>query len=524
MKKPLSLLLAASLAACAPLAPARADARRLPASDKEAAPILLPMLDARRPVKPSSIEFQQTSLKDTVRLTTPRGYRLKTRFLEPRVPVIQALALTTDEQLRQRLVEAARWSATATARAEGLLGIAAEQNPAHLKYFKEAILDQDLNIQFAAVEALQMWGRPEAVAYLADAAQRAWSPIIQVYAAQALSRLGDPRGRQKLLEGLRAPGWLTRAMSARYLGDLGTGADADLLLSRIGPERDDRFVLAEVCVAALKLLAKKQPGRLAPVRSPSSRPRPAPPPKNPFELEPLVVTAPRLQSNLVDVRIDNDLVRLLEDLAKEPPPEEQILNPEQEQLSRLSTPTGFALKVRYSDLSVLLTEGLAGTQNFTLVSRLENIARSNPSARVRGSALVALGYQPRRRELSIFQDALRDPNVIARFAAVEALAALDDDGARAVIAGAAQADASPTVQAFAAQCLTAAGDPYGRQLLYRFMDDRDWTLRAMAVYALGEWGEPEDYYTVLNRINGENQDAVRAEAALALLKLSKRYP
>lgn len=522
MKRPLSLLLGISLTFGAAAPPARGDARRLPSADKPVSPILLPMLDARRPAKPSMIDFQQSSLRDAVRLTTPRGYRLKMRFLDPRVAVVQALALTADEQLRQRLVEAARWSATPTARAEGLLGIAAERNPAHLKYFKEAILDQDLNIQFAAIEALQLWARPEAAAYLADAAQRAWSPIIQVYAAQALLRMGDARGRQKLLDGLQAPGWLTRAMSARYLGDLGKAGDADLLLSRIGPERDNKFVLAEVCVAALKLLAKKQPPPPPPPAP--SRPRPTPAPRNPFELEPLVVTAPRLAANLVDVRIDNDLVRLLEDLANEPPPQEQLLNSSEEELNRLSTPTGFALKIRYSDLSVLLTEGLAGTQNYTLVSRLETIARSNPSARVRGSALVALGFQPRRKELSIFQEALRDPNVITRFAAVEALSAMDDEGARAVIAGAAQSDPSMAVQAFAAQRLCAAGDPYGRQLLYRFMDDRDWTLRAMAVYGLGEWGEAEDYYTILNRVNGESHDAVRAEAALALLKLSKRFP
>jgi HEAT repeat protein len=240
----------------------------------------------------------------------------------------------------------------------------------------------------------------------------------------------------------------------------------------------------------------------------------------------LILTAPRvnLPRHLVDVRIDNDLVRLLEDLANEPPPEEQVLSPEQVELSRLTTPTGFALKIRYSDLSVLLTEGLAGTQNYTLISRLETIARANPSARVRGSALVALGHQPGRKELAIFQEALRDPNVIARFAAVEALSALDDDGARSVIAGVAQSDPSAAVQAFAAQRLCAFGDPYGRQLLFRFLDSRDWTLRGMAVYGLGEWGESEDYYALFNRLDRESHDFVRAELGLALLKMSKRFP
>lgn len=501
------------------------EARHLPPSAPSVGPVLIAFMDGRRPARPTIYDFQNTSLQDIVKQTTPQGYRLKIRFLEPRVPLVQALALTSDEQLRTRLVEAARWSATAQARAEGLLGIADERNPGHLKYFKEALLDQDLNIQFSAVEALQVWARPEAVQYLADAAQRAWSPIVKMFAAQALLRLGDPRGRRALLDGLEAPGWLTRAMAARYLGELGEPGDADLLLSRIGVERDNKFVLAEVCIAALKLLAKKAPSP-PPAPPAPPRPRPAPAPRNPFELEPLIVTAPRanIPRNLVDVRIDNDLVRLLEGLANEPPPSEQVLASSDEELNRLTTPTGFALKIRYSDLSVLLTEGLAGTDNYTLISRLETIARTNPTARIRAAAVVALGYQPNRLELSVFQDALRDSNVVVRFSAVEALATIGSDAAGAVMAGVAQADVSTALQAFAAQRICALGDPYGRQLLLRFLDDHDWTLRAMAAYGLGEWGSADDYFTIAGRFDGETSDAVRTEEALALLKLSKRFP
>jgi hypothetical protein len=54
------------------------------------------------------------------------------------------------------------------------------------------------------------------------------------------------------------------------------------------------------------------------------------------------------------------------------------------------------MKVRYSDLSFLLTEGLACTDNFTLIQRLETIARQNPNTRVRAAALVALGYDRTR--------------------------------------------------------------------------------------------------------------------------------
>ena len=80
------------------------------------------------------------------------------------------------------------------------------------------------------------------------------------------------------------------------------------------------------------------------------------------------------------------------------------------------------------------------------------------------------------------------------------------------------------MRVFAAQKLCAVGDPYGRQLLFRYLDDRDWTLRAMAAYGIGEWGDRDDYYNLLNRVNGESYDFVRTELCLALLKMSKRFP
>jgi hypothetical protein len=42
-------------------------------------------------------------------------------------------------------------------------------------------------------------------------------------------------------------------MSARYLGELGKPEDADLLVSRIAAEQDNPYVVAELCIAGLKL-------------------------------------------------------------------------------------------------------------------------------------------------------------------------------------------------------------------------------------------------------------------------------
>ena len=148
-----------------------------------------------------------------------------------------------------------------------------------------------------------------------------------------------------------------------------------------------------------------------------------------FELEPLVsTTRPRLKisgQQLVDVRIDNELVNMLEKLATAPPPEVVIDDPALVEVNRLRTPRGFAMKIRYSDMNYLLTEGLAGTSNMTLISRLETIAKSTPHKPTRAAALVALGYDPTRHDLSIFRDAMQDTNHIVRFGAVEGLAAQD---------------------------------------------------------------------------------------------------
>jgi hypothetical protein len=47
-------------------------------------------------------------------------------------------------------------------------------------------------------------------------------------------------------------------MAAKYLGELGTAEDYDLLLRRIDGEVGNDFVVAEYCVSALKLWPKKK--------------------------------------------------------------------------------------------------------------------------------------------------------------------------------------------------------------------------------------------------------------------------
>jgi HEAT repeat protein len=124
--------------------------------------------------------------------------------------------------------------------------------------------------------------------------------------------------------------------------------------------------------------------------------------------------------------------------------------------------------------------------------------------------------------LSIFQDALREQNLAVRFGAAEALAALGTPQTRSLLAGAAQGDVSRALRVFAASALGRTGDSYGRQLLLQALNDFDWPVRAMAIHSLGNLGEPGDYYQIQSRLYREDNDFVRAECCLAMLKLAQQ--
>jgi HEAT repeat protein len=188
---------------------------------------------------------------------SPIGYALRNRYLNPGVPLSEALARNDDKVFREKLVEFARWGKDEV-RAAALVVLARDQDPAHLGILKEALVHLDAGVRFGAIEALILWGNQDkAGALLAAASERDPEPILRVYAAQGLARLDDPRGLEKLRAFLDDPGWLVRAMSARYLGEYGKASDYTGLIGRIGREQGNDFVLAEYCIAALKLYRRK---------------------------------------------------------------------------------------------------------------------------------------------------------------------------------------------------------------------------------------------------------------------------
>ncbi|MDX6770416.1 MAG: HEAT repeat domain-containing protein [Elusimicrobiota bacterium] len=243
-----------------------------------------------------------------------------------------------------------------------------------------------------------------------------------------------------------------------------------------------------------------------------------------LQLEPLVITAPRVraQKDLIDPRINQHLLRLLQNRMNARPDTIASLDASVGNLSKLTTMTGYNLKTRYTELGFLLTEGLAGTTDFTLQNELEKVVKFGNNVQTRAAALIALAYTKDMRWLSLFQGALIDPSVTVRFAAVEALLVLGDPIVQVQVGQAARADASLPVQVFAAAGLWRLGDIYGRELLLRFIAHNDWFVRALAAHYLGELGGEYEHQKLLREFQFEKDPVTQAEMAGALLKIQAR--
>lgn len=243
-----------------------------------------------------------------------------------------------------------------------------------------------------------------------------------------------------------------------------------------------------------------------------------------LQLEPLVITAPRVraQKDLIDPRINQHLLRLLQNRMNARPDSIASMDASVGNLSKLTTMTGYTLKTRYTELGFLLTEGLAGTTDFTLQNELEKVVKFGNNVQTRAAALVALAYTKDLRWLPLIQGALIDPNVTMRFAAVEALLVLGDPVVQLQLGNAARADRSLPVQVFGAAGMWRMGDNYGKEMLLRFIQHPDWFVRAMAAHYLGELGGDYERMKLLQEFQFEKDSVTQAEMAGALLKIQAR--
>lgn len=489
---------------------------------------LLGLLDKQDKTVITSDDYQTTSLHELVTLGTPAGYRIKLRYLAFGVALVEALKISRDPELRRRLIEMVQWSRNPTVRAEAIITLASLFDPAHKKYFKEAILDSKIGIRFAAVEALQSWGQPEAVSLLKLAAGRDWSPLMQIYAANALLSLGDESAIGVLWKGLDHNSWVIRAMAARYLGDYAKADDYAKISSYLNRETKNDYVIAELSIAALKLISKKGEKISYSPASPGWRDNEevkyAMGRDRVIELEPLIIVPPQLRippSLQVAAQINSQLLRLIKERLDVQLDEIEQQDPILQELNSMVTPTGFALKTRYSQLSYLVIEALAGTNDLILRAELQRLASgdtSNPL--VRASALIALSYSKNENDAYLIQDAITSKNAIVRMGAMEAIELGRFKSLIPSVAFVAQDDPSPALQVYAMQLLAKFGNSSGRQLLLNRITDLDWPARAMSYWYLGRYGEPEDYSQVLVHLGLEENPFVQSEIALATLRLA----
>ena len=246
-----------------------------------------------------------------------------------------------------------------------------------------------------------------------------------------------------------------------------------------------------------------------------------------FELEPLIVKAPRLnikQGEPVDSRINYQLLRLLQekpDLRISMDMENQ--SPAYKDLNFLVTPNGIRLKTRYTILGLLLTEGLAGANDFQITDELKRLARGDRAlqsgSRVKFFALIALAHNHDLSNLGLFQNALRSTVPSERFAAAEALSVWGLPDAISILLGVSKLDTSAVVKIFAAQTVLRLGEPMGKDVLISLLNSDDWVVRAMAMRYLGEMVNSSDYSRILAYFSMETKQLVQAEMCSALLRL-----
>lgn len=472
-------------------------------------------------------DYESTSLGQIVTFGTPAGYRIKIRYLNFGIALVEALKISRDSELRRRLIEMVQWSRRPEVRAEAIITLASLLDPTHKKYFKEAVLDGKVGIRFAAVEALQLWGQPESIPLLNLAMVRDNSPLMQIYAAHALLALGEESARPIIWKGLDNHSWVIRAMSARYLGDFGFADDYQKMVTYFDRETRNDFAKAEMAIAALKMISKKGEKISYSPSSPGWRQNEEVAyhmgRDNVIELEPLIIVPPQLRipaSLRIAAQINTELLRMIKDRLDVPLDPLQAQDPVLQELNSMVTPSGFALKIRYSQLSYLVVEGVAGTRDPLLRAELQRLVTDATNPLVRANALIALAYSRDENDLYLIQDALSHKNAIVRMGAMEAMDVGRFRAAVPSLLSVANEDPSPALQMYALYMLSKFGNPTGHALLISRLNDQDWPARAMAYWYLGRYGEPEDYSMILARLATESNPFVQSEIALAVLRLA----
>lgn len=199
---------------------------------------------------------KSNAYRDMNQLATPSGMLLKTRYTKLGYLLTEGLAGSKEFEIQDELIRISRESKDPNVKSFALISLAYCQDPNHLYIFQDALRSETAADRFAAVEALQIWGQREALPILNGVVKLDRSPIIRVYASQAIFRLGDPIGKDYLTRSLDDNDWVAKAMSMRYIGELGDANDYSKVLSYLAADLKP-IVQAEMCSTLLRLYAKK---------------------------------------------------------------------------------------------------------------------------------------------------------------------------------------------------------------------------------------------------------------------------
>lgn len=493
----------------------------------EVASILLRLINAQEKgdvLTPQDYEY--TSIKQLISLGTPAGYRIALRYTEIGVPLVEALKLSRDQTLLDRLFELSQWSASDRVRSEALITAASFSDPDDLRYIQYALDNQNsMTLRLAAIEALELWSRPEGAVILQDIVKNPWSPLARILAAKALLSQGDRSTVSILQTALEDRSWIIRALAAHYLGDYGTGDDLKNVLSKFNQETQNDFVKAELAIASLKLLPKSQ------AKQPKGATGTTKYSDNidyeirngVVEMAPLVLKPPRL---FVDDRtlnaqsINNKLLDLIKNRLEGTLDNASKNDPNLQDLYQMVTPLGFALQTRYSQLSVLVAEGLAGTTDPFLRIQLAQLARSSTNPLTRATAILSLGYGADQEDDRVILEGLNSQDAIVRFGALEALQAGRLTQFRPELTSIASNDPVPAFRLFAIQILIQWGYAGARNVMLANVDNPDWPARAMAFWYLGRYGDEGDVELARSRFGSEQNPFVLAEMVLATERLA----
>jgi len=188
---------------------------------------------------------------------------------------------------------------------------------------------------------------------------------------------------------------------------------------------------------------------------------------------------------------------------------------------RATEPLQEALRDPDARVRAAAAEALGQIEDERAAESLEQLLRRDPVAPVREASAHALGQLARARSAEALGLAAEDPERRVRYAAVEALADLDDlERAPAPLLRAIGSD-DPGLRRRAAETIAEIADPATVPILLPLLDDPDPELRARVVNALGEIGTREAIPGLLRALKDSDPE-VRRAAADALGEVEKR--